>query len=158
MSEIKKSLITSVLVIIGVAAVIAVLVYQGLLHKKTLTMPEPVGKTAPVVKTAPDTLVIPVRSKPALVRGRDDRGSKHPRLQYAEWLDRGLKNKNRNVSVRAVGQDHGILQLTWPVDKVDTEHMEQLKKAPGFFEKLRFLAFSKLVMKVGDKKVWQKDI
>lgn len=152
MSEIKKSLITSVLVIIGVAAVIAVLIYQGLLHKKTITMPEP------VVSTAAKNIVIPDRSKPALVRGRDDRGSKHPRLEYAAWLNKGLKDKNRTVSVRAVGPDHSILQMSWPVDKVDTDHMEQLKKAPGFFEKLRFLAFSKLVMKVGDKKVWDKDI
>lgn len=150
MSENTKSVIIALLVVAGVAAGITILTRQGLLHRRIIVTRSTVS--------SPSNAVIPTRSRPALIRGRDDKGSKHPRLEYAEWLERGLRDKGRTLTVRATGQDHAILELSWPEDQVDTEHMEQLKKAGGFFERLRFLAFSRLVMRVGSQQVWSKDI
>jgi len=48
--------------------------------------------------------------------------------------------------------------MEWPATAPDLDHIEQLKKADPFFKELRSQGFTSMVLAVGPRVVWSKDL
>jgi len=157
--EVKKAVVLAILIIAGLATAIAIFVARARPvhaeggHGAVQHAVQPHRAGPPDVRR---TVRIPARSRPELVPGARNRVRVNPRVDYARYLNRSLRAKGRTCAVRARGGLGRTLEISWTKDRLDREHLEQLKTAQGFVDILRERGFDKLELKVDDKVVWRR--
>jgi len=92
-----------------------------------------------------------------VVRG-DPKDPKVHRTLYAKRLQRLFARKGQKLMVQARGPEYTSFYMEWPADAPDQKHIDQLKQATPFFNELRSKGFRNLVLSVGPRVVWTKEL
>lgn len=79
------------------------------------------------------------------------------RQRFADQHERRMKRRGRDLRVQATGEDGTIFELAYSPNASD-QHLEELKRSTPFQRHLRGLGFKKMVLKVGTREVWSKDL
>jgi hypothetical protein len=79
------------------------------------------------------------------------------RQRFADQHERRMKRRGRDLKVQATGNEGTIFELAYSPNAAD-QHLEELKRAIPFQRHLRGLGFKKMVLKVGTREVWSKDL
>ena len=93
-----------------------------------------------------------------LKRAIEVEGSDVRRTEFVSQLQQRFATKGRTVSVDAVGPERRTLRLMWAPGRTDREHMVRLRTAEPFALELRGQGFTSLMMQVGERIIWQKNL
>ncbi len=80
------------------------------------------------------------------------------RMRFAAGLERRFQRRGRDVAIQATGDDSTTFQLTYSANAADQRHLEELKRAEGLQRELKGRGFTKLVLRVGDREVFRKEL
>jgi hypothetical protein len=153
--EKRDAVVLAVVIIAALATAIGVFVMQA----PRGTAAGRGGGTVKAQPGRPGVAQIPVRPRAELVRGAQNTDRLNPRQHYAARINRQLRAKGRTCVIRATGELGRDMTISWTRRDFESEgkaHFEKLKISQGFFETLRSLRYSRLIMKVDDKVVFTK--
>jgi hypothetical protein len=149
MTPIHKSLVLAAFVVVSLLGTIVYLT-----------------RSAPAFSTEADTPAARAEERhPSASAVREKRSARSlhrrpvsARERFAIALYRRFHQRGQAVTVEATGREATLLQMTWPEGSVDEQHMGQLKRADPFYRELRSHGFGKLILRVGERVVWTKDL
>jgi hypothetical protein len=145
MSPNTKSVLTAAALIVALLGFIAYLLRSS------------TPAAAPALPPTSGHLEEPAPGQPRVVRG-DPKDPKVLRTIYAKRLQRLFARKGQTIKVQARGPGYTSFSMEFPADKPDLKHIEQLKQANPFFAELRNKGFRALVLSIGPRVVWTKEL
>lgn len=161
MSANAKSLLAAASLIAGLLALMGYLVGRG------AGPPIPAGSTTAKTegrplptdpsRLAPGSAVLPGRA-PVVPYRRRVKSELERRELFASRLQALYARKGKPITVTTSGQGSTSFQLRWPAGAPDRQHIEQLKTAAPFHQELRGMGFRSLVVKIGERVVWSREL